>query len=197
MGSQWEWAPGFLRLLWSFRSRRTAMMVIGGGYSAVTGLVGAVFAAVTTAPAAIVVPSFAVMGLTAGLIGVFVARSRWPEGERLTPADRGVVLDAIASGSDVGEDRLSMPTVHQAQLLRATVDRALANHGLLVLTWMLFVALGVLDLVFGSPAVGLMFLALAAAQSRFSRHADRMLPVRRTNAWNAEWYATQRLAGPA
>lgn len=196
MGSQWEWAPGFLGVLWSFRSRRTAMMVIGGGYSAVTGLVGAVFAAVTTAPAAIVVPSFAVMGLTAGLIGVFVARSRWPEGEVLTLAQRMTILQAIGEGTDVGVDGLAAATAHQARLLRESVERTFSSRAITVLAAVIFAALGVIHVVSGSMALGAMWLGIVAVQVLGFRRAGQMLPIRRTNAWNAEWYATQRLARP-
>ena len=140
MGSQWEWAPGFLRVLWSFRSRRTAMMVIGGGYSAVTGLVGAVFAAVTTAPAA--------------------------------------------------------ATAHQARLLRESVERTFSSRAITVLAAVIFAALGVIHVVSGSMALGAMWLGIVAVQVLGFRRAGQMLPIRRTNAWNAEWYATQRLARP-
>ena len=173
------------------------MSVIAGMHGAVMGLVGFALTLAVDAPVVVVVPAFAAVGPVIGSIGAFVARSRWPEGEVLAPVERMAILRVIADGTDVGVDDLAAATARRAGLLRESVERTLSSpsRAIAVLAAVIDVTLGVMNVVSGSTALGAMWLGLGAVEVFFFRRAGQKLPMRRTNAWNAEWYAAQRLAG--
>lgn len=188
------------RVVWSFRSRLEAAisagLVLGGLFAATTALGLIPPGGETRSDELLATAAGFVIGGLAGSISVWVVRGRWPNGESLSRDERDSVLRCVHLGQDVQNRALAAATRDLAAAERSRVE-----HGWNRLPLIAFVAIQTVFMTItllsrgrwlGATAVLLVTISLAAC----SWWIYRSRPLRCRHAWEAEWYAAQRL-GPS
>jgi hypothetical protein len=190
------------RLVWWPRSLTGAFVlfaVLGGlpfGLLVASGLYPGAVAITTPASLIDVLVGGLLAGTAAGWFAGYLRRG-WAEMEGLGDVERLVAIRAVHFGTDVGSSELAAVTLEFARWQRAKIDAKRQDP--IVYGCIFFGAQFVVSswwlISRGAWLHAVVSVGLSAALITIGWRGYRAIKGSRTNLWNAEWYAAQRLGG--